>query len=369
MARHQVFDIPPPKVVVTEHQVLTVRCLCCGKETKAAAPKGAEKPVQYGPNILGLGLYLHAVHLLPCDRTAQIIQVVTGAPFSPGSLDRTVSKAHTCLADFDQNLESTLATVPVKHVDETGARVAGKLHWFHVRSNESMCRIFHHEKRGGVATGDLQSYQGVLVSDYFSSYVSLPCCTHVFCGAHLLRELRFVKDVLGQPWAGFLFGVLEMIVHECHRARARGQTKVRRARRLASNFDWWVKEGLKANSVNAIDAAEDADSAVAKSGSSSQAASPKARCLAKRLSERRDDYLRFLFDLSLPFTNNRAEQDIRMLKVKQKISGSFRTDTGADMFCRIRSYTATCRRQGMNLLECLKSVCAGRPILPSLQPA
>jgi len=184
----QVFEMPEPKIVVTEHQVATVRCHCCGKETQATAPEGVERPVQYGPNLLGFATYLHAVHLLPFARCSQIVQEVTSAPFSAGSLHQALRTAHHRLAEFDQAMEQALCSVPVKYVDETGCRVAGKLHWFHVRCTQSLCRLFRHEKRGGAreAVADLQDYRGTLVSDFWSSYVCLTGCRHVFCGAHLL---------------------------------------------------------------------------------------------------------------------------------------------------------------------------------------
>jgi len=162
----QVFEMPEPKILVTEHQVVTSRCSCCGKETQASAPAGVDKPVQYGPNLLGFATYLHVMHLLPFARCAQILQEITGAPFSAGSLHQALRTAHHRLADFDQALQAALSTVSVKYVDETGGRVAGKLHWFHVRCTPHLCRLFRHEKRGGVsaATADLQDYAGTLDS-------------------------------------------------------------------------------------------------------------------------------------------------------------------------------------------------------------
>ena len=355
VSRRQVFEMPEPKVVVTEHHIVTRRCACCNKETRAAVPAGAEKPVQYGPNLLGYATYLHVVHLIPYARCAQILRETTGAPFSAGSLHQAIRTAHGRLADFDQALQKALAdvdVVPVKYVDETGGRVAGKLHWFHVRCTERLCRLFRHEKRGGEAVvADLQAYRGTLVSDFWSSYVSLPC-KHVFCGAHVLRELTFVHEVQGQGWARGLISVLEKAVSACHRARARGSQKVWNANRLAARFRFWVKQGRLANAPHLTTATSKVS---------------KARCLADRLWDRQEDYLRFLYDLSLPFTNNLSEQAIRMFKVKSKISGCFRTTEGADRFCRIRSYTATCQRQGLSVLDCLRSIFTGEITMPALR--
>lgn len=360
-SRRQVFEMPEPKVFVTEHRVVTLACSCCGHETSAAFPKGVDQPVQYGPNLLGFAAYLHSAHLVPYARCAQIVQDVTGAPFSVGTLNRALRVAYERLASFEQGVKEALADAsltPVKHVDETGGRIAGKLHWFHVRCTDSLCWLFRHEKRGGKAVEDLHSYTGTLVSDFWSSYVSL-LCEHLFCGAHLLRELTFVFEVLKQPWAASLKAELESAVDGCHAARARGYARVNPranpklwdARAVARRFDQWVQEGLKANPLI---------KGISKS---------KARRLAERLSAYKDDYLRFLFDLTLPFTNNEAERDLRMFKVKGKISGCFRTTQGADIYCRIRSYTQTCHKQGLKLLDCLRSVFAAEPIMPSLKHA
>jgi len=350
-SRRQVFEIPEPKIIVTEHRAVTLACPDCGHETGAAFPEGVGQPVQYGPNLLGFATYLHSAHLIPYARCAEIVRDVTAAPFSPGSLHRAVRFAYDRLAPFEESVKGGLTNVSVKHVDETGGRVAGKLHWFHVRCTDSVTWLFRHEKRGGKAAEDLLDYTGTLVSDFWSSYVSL-ACEHVFCGAHLLRELTFVSEVLHQPWAGSLLEELESAVEGCHAARARGASRLWDARAVERRFDRCVAEGLRANPLP--------QRGIPKS---------KARCLAERLSVYRDDYLRFLFDLSLPFTNNQAERDLRMFKVKGKISGCFRTVEGADLFCRLRSYVATCQKQGRNVLDCLRSIYAGPLVMPRLNHA
>lgn len=167
-SRRQIFEMPEPSVFVTEHRAATLVCSCCGHETSAAFPEGIEHPVQYGPNLLGFAVYLHSTHLVPYARCAQIVQDVTGAPFSTGTLNRALRVAYDRLAPFEHSLKEVLADAsltPVKHVDETGGRVAGKLHWFHVRCTDRLCWLFRHEKRGGKAVEDLHSYTGILVSD------------------------------------------------------------------------------------------------------------------------------------------------------------------------------------------------------------
>jgi transposase len=354
--RRQTFEMPVPRVLVTEHRVVTVGCPCCGKETTGSFPEGVDHPVQYGPKLLGFATYLHAVHLLPYARCAQIVQDVTGTPFSPGSLNRALKVGADRLGDFEQQIKKAVADVSLLHVDETGGRVAGKLNWFHVRCTDTLCYLFRHAKRGKEAVSDLLTYSGRLVSDFYSNYVTLNCA-HQFCGAHLLRDLTYAHSVLEQSWAGSLKTVLEGMVGACHRARERGAKKVSNATGYVRRFDRCVAEGLRQNPLPP------------KPPGRKRIARGKVRCLLDRLTDYRHEYLGFLFDLSLPFTNNEAERGVRMFKVKGKVSGCFRTEAGADLFCRLRSYTQTCQKQGMHLLDCFRSLFTRTPILPSLQPA
>jgi len=356
-SRRQVFEMPTPKILVTEHRVLTVSCSCCGKESSGAFPEQVKHPVQYGPSLLGFATYLHSVHLLPYQRCATIVRELTDSPFSCGSLHRALIAGSECLNTFDQKLQQALPQAPLLHADETGSRVDGKLHWIHVRCTKTLCRLFLHKKRGGEATNDLDSYRGCLVSDFYQSYVRLSC-SHQFCGAHLLRELTFAHEVLKQEWAGSLKKVLEQMVSSCHATRARGEVRVDTMDDLVGQFDALVREGLALNPLPET-----------RRKVRGRPAKGKVRCLLERLRDYQNQCLAFLFDLSLPFTNNEAERDLRMLKVKGKVSGCFRTVTGADVFCRLRSYILTCQKQGMAVLECLRSLFAGNPILPNLNPA
>jgi len=355
--RRQVFEMPQPKVIVTEHRRVSVACPCCGKESGGTFPTGVEHPVQYGPNLLGFATYLSSVHLLPFARCAKIIQDITGTPFGAGSLSHALETAFTRLAPFSEQLNAALQQTDHQHADETGCRVAGKLHWVHVRSTTTLCRLFVHEKRGSDAVGDLASYRGCLMSDFYSSYVRLSCA-HQFCGAHLLRELTFVQEVLGQSWAGSLKEVIEQMVSACHDTREQGRIVVEQTGSLVGRFRFLVAEGLASNPLPEL-----------RRTGRGRPGKGKIRCLLERLRDYEDGYLAFLFDLSLPFTNNEAERDLRMVKVKGKISGCFRTVTGASVFCRLRSYVLTCQKQGMALLDCLRSVFIGSPLWPSLNPA
>ncbi len=355
----QVFEIPEPKIIVTEHRAFSVTCPCCAKEVKANFPKGVEQAVQYGPRILGFATYLSADHLVPYARVVKIIQEFTGVAFSQGTLGTALQSAFVALESFEVRLILALRRVGILHVDETGGWVNKTRYWFHVRCSKTLTYLFCHKNRGKEATDDLLTYTGRLVSDFFASYKDLDCL-HQFCMAHICRELVGVYEKTKQSWALALKEHLEWCNKACHAARERGSAKVWNARILRGEYDEFVKAGIRANPLAP---------AIwnAKKGKSTPAALSPARALLERLRDYRDDCLAFLFDLSIPFTNNEAERGVRMLKVKGKISGCFRTLVGATVFCRLRSYLQTCGKQGLNRLECLCSVFQGEPILPALQ--
>jgi transposase len=347
LCRRQVFEMPEPRVVVTEHRSACVTCPACGKHCRGSFPQGIDQPVQYGPNLLGFATYLNGVHLLPFDRCAQVVRDVTGVPFSPGSLARALKTAHQALAPFETQVKAALMKAPVLHVDETGSRVNGKLQWFHVRCTGDLCLLFRHERRGGVATEDLADYKGTLVSDFWSSYVKLSC-RHAFCGAHLLRELTFQHQVKSQEWAKQMTAVFEQAVAACHKAREVGADVAEGRDHLNHEYEYWVAEGLRCNPPPLTGRAT------------------KTVCLLERLRDYPNSCRRFLNELSIPFTNNEAERDLRMLKVKGKISGCFRTTEGADKHARLRSYAITCRKQKLPLLPCLTSIFRAQLIYPAI---
>ena len=352
----QVFEMPEPKVQVTEHRALKVVCPCCQAKVQADFPQGVNQPVQYGPRILGFGVYLHADHLIPLVRSALIVQRLTGAPFCSGTLNSAMKVAFQGLEVFEEQVQQTLSQEPLLHVDETSSRVAGERYWFHVRCTSHLTYLFCHKQRGAEAIKDLLSYRGRLVSDFLSNYVTLGC-SHQFCMAHVCRELVGVFEQTGKAWATELKEHLEKCNVACHRARERGSPKLWNARALALEFDRLVELGSLAHPPPTPIPGK------------RKSRRSKARALVDRLRDYRDECVGFLFDLSLPFTNNQAERDVRMLKVKGKVSGCFRRVEGAVRFCRVRSYLQTCGKQGLDRLDCLRSLFAGQPIMPSFQRA
>jgi transposase len=352
----QVFEMPEPKVQVTEHRALKVICPCCQAKVQADFPSGVNQPVQYGPRILGFGVYLHADHLIPLFRSALIVQRLTGALFNSSTLHNAMKVAYQGLEVFEEQVQQALSQEAILHVDETSSRVAGTRYWFHVRCTSHLTYLFCHAKRGGEAVEDLLAYRGRLVSDFFSNYVTLDC-KHQFCMAHICRELVGVFEQTGQVWAKELKEHLEKCLAACHRARERGSPKLWSARKLSLEFKRLVELGSLAHPPPVP------------SSSKKKPRRSKARALVDRLRDYRDECLGFLFDLSIPFTNNQAERDVRMLKVKGKVSGCFRRLEGAVRFCRVRSYLQTCGKQGLDRLDCLRSLFAGAPIMPAFDPA
>ena len=349
--RRQVFEMPDPKVIVTEHRACKVVCPCCGKQNQGAFPDLVKQPVQYGANLLGFACYLHSQHLLPYARTAQIVNDITGAPFSAGTLHTALRTAFERLLPFEEQVKVALQVAEKVHADETGGRVDKSLHWFHVRATERLTYLFCHVNRGKKAVEDLLSYHGLLISDFFCNYVSLSCA-HQYCMAHICRELLGAYELTKEECFLSLKEHLEYCHAACERARARGAKKLWNARPLADEFANLIEKGLEKTPLI---------SGVKKRS--------KARCLLDRLDEHYDACIGFLFDLTIPFTNNEAERDLRMLKVKGKISGCFRTFSGAEHFCRVRSYLQSCGKQGLNRLDCLRSIFANAPIMPQFTSA
>lgn len=350
--RRQVFDIPQPVLEVLEHRAHSLVCPCCAAKVNADFPAGVDQPVQYGPNVVGLALYLHVQHLVPFARTAQIVGEVSGARLCQGTLHNALERGFVRLAPFEKDLQEALADAPILHVDETGVRQSKRRHWIHTRCTDQLCWLFAHARRGGAQVmADLAHYKGTLVSDFWGSYVGLDC-RHQFCVAHLCRELQGVFELTKQPWAKDLKELLLYANAACHRARERGSPRLWNASAWAAQYDFLVQEGLRQSPRDA-----------------SRKKQSKARNLVERLRDYHSECLGFLFDLSLPFTNNEAERSLRMVKVRAKVSGGFRTTAGVERFCRLRSYTQTCAKQELNVLRCIQSLFAGLPIMPSLTPA
>ncbi|MHB8451178.1 MAG: IS66 family transposase, partial [Mycobacteriales bacterium] len=364
--RRQVVDLPEIHPRVVEHQLMNRACRCGRVVEPTAAdgvPAGLGGPVQYGPGVRALAVYLLAAQHLPVARTAELLREVLGLPVSEGSLVTWYAAAADGLEGFTEAVKTGLTQAAVLGADETGARVEGRLAWIHsLRTDElTWYEVFTGAGARGTramrAIGVLPALgaQTVLVSDFWSPYWEFTL-THQVCAAHLGRELTAAADVAGQSdWATGLDTVLTEMIVAAHEARTRGAPAVTPARRkrLRARYTDLLALGWAANPDY---------EPVGKT----RRKRPKHVNLLDRLDTHREEVWRFLDDTTIPATNNGSEQDIRMVKVRLKVCGGLRTLAGAQAFCRLRSYLSTARKQRQSALAVLRQLCAGVPWIPAI---
>lgn len=351
----QIFDLPPIAMQVSEHRAECKWCPACAKWITARFPAAVSAPVQYGPGMQSVMSYLNIAQLLPCERTAEVCQDLFGHRPSAGSVVRAVGRCAEKVAPAVDRIAGVLRETKHLHADETGVRCAAHTEWIHVASNATHTLYHHSPKRGREgfeAGGVLPDYCGNLITDFWGSYDTLDQCGHSRCNAHLLRELTaFSED--GQRWAEGLIAALLAMKQAADDARQRGRKQMAPVtlKPLLADYDRWICKGLKAHPEVAKPA-----------GKRGRAKQTKEHNLLARMSDKREEVLRFAHDLEVPFDNNQAERDLRMIKVQQKVSGCFRSEGGARMFCAIRSYLSTARKHGLNLMDSIKSAFAGLPV-------
>ena len=364
--RRQVFDLPPLQVAVSEHRAERKRCPDCGQLNAAEFPAAVTQPVQYGPRLQAVAAYLRSYGLLPYQRTAELFADLFSTPVSAGTLVTINDRCGERLSGLNEALRAAVSAQPVVCFDETGMSIGGELHWLHVASTELLTYYEGHAKRGReafAAIAILPNFGGTAVPDNWQSYFGYPC-SHGLCSGHHLRELTFIHEQYGQDWAPALIELLVAIKGAVDSAvqeqRPQLQESVRE--RFVAAYHRIINAGLRANP-----APPEAPGSPKKRGRKKQS---KARNLLLRLASRWRQVLAFMDDFGVLFDNNQAERDLRMMKVQQKISGTFRSAEGAVAFCRTRSYISTIRKNGLNVLEALTSVFAGHPMTPPcLKPA
>lgn len=319
--KRQVFEIPVPTIEVIEHQADVKICLC-GHTTTATFPKNVTAPVQYGSRIKSLAVYLSNQQLIPEDRLQQLFSDVFELEISTGTLASINQKFSALIKTQQDDVLTLLKNAPVKNLDETGFRIGAKTQWLHVISNDKMTHYRVSPKRKEL----LNDITGVVIHDHWKPYFQMTGVQHALCNAHHLRELKALEEIEKESWA----------VRMARLLRASARFKNPPIRRISSCYDLIVRQGLEFHN---------AQSALGKR---------KKRVghnLLVRLSNFKDAVLRFVTHSLVPFTNNQAEQDIRMMKVKQKISGGFRTTNGADAFCAIRGFISTKRKQNKKIFR------------------
>ncbi len=356
--RRQVVELPPVKPHVIEHRAEIKRCPDCGAETSGSFPVGVEAPVQYGPGVATVAVYLNQEQLVPLERTCETMAELFGCPLSERTVESAVAECHQQLAETEAAIRRGIEQSSVAHFDETGMNVGGKTAWLHVASTPSLTFYAPHKKRGHEAMeaiGVLPSFRGRAVHDGLTSYWQYDQCEHALCNAHHLRKLTFVEEQLGQGWAKELKGLLGQIKQAVDESRRQGLLALssEEKREFESRYDGILDAGLKMNPPPEP------------TGKRGRPKRGKAGSLVDRLREHKGATLAFMEDFAVPFDNNQAERDIRMTKVREKISGCFRTPTGADRFCRIRGYISTLRKQRLPILSALSQAVAGTPTTPA----
>jgi transposase len=366
VVRRQVFDLPPMKLEVVEHQSQIKPCPACHHTNKGQFPIGVEATVQYGEAIRSLAVYLMNYQLLPFERASELIEDLLGCRMSVATLNDSIKRAYEELEQTQEIIKQSIAKAAVANFDETGFYIAGNRRWLHVASTDTLTHYQWHQYRGNRATeqiGILPVFEGRAVHDGLSSYHKYECL-HSLCNAHHLRELIFIEERENQGWAGEMKKLLLEIKQSVEEARAKGleSLKLRVIKAYEERYEKLIQEGLAATSTSQLAVAQYEQPK--KRGRKKQS---KAKNLVDRLSKYREEVLAFMYDFRVPFDNNQAERDLRMMKVQQKISGCFRSEQGASYFCRIRSYISTVKKQGGNVLEMIKGVFKGTPSLPNLE--
>lgn len=357
--KRQDFDVPEVRLVVTEFQGEVKTCPVCGRVNAAAFPEGVRQPTQYGPHLRAQLVYLNAYQCIPLARTAEIVGEFYHQPISEGTVAAAVAQAAQAVTPVNTQVKAylTQTDTPV-HFDETGARVNGKLAWVHSASTERATCYAIHPKRGKEAMnaiGILPERQGWSIHDAWLPYLNYPQAKHGLCNAHLVRELVFLIERHAQNWAkDFLDLLLDM---KCHVENAKrwGQPALcsQDLSFYEQCYDRIVENGMRANPAP-----------TRQPNQWGRLKQSPARNLLERLHSHKAKVLAFVYDFTVPFDNNLAERDIRMVKVQQKVSGGFRCVDGANVFCQLRSYISTANKNGQRVLSVLFRAFVGMPFLP-----
>jgi len=329
--KRQVFDLPQPKLEITEYQIFKASCPVCGKEQKGVTPEGVNAPAQYGNKVKAFAVLLNVHYKLPFKKIQLLFSDLFGYPINESTISLAGEKCYEKLEESERIIKSKIIAENVVHADETGLRTAGKLHWLHTATTRLYTYLFVHEKRGAGAIQSnksvLRDYIGWLVHDCWGSYFNLEKLKHAICGAHILRELEGLIETRKTKWAkvfkSFLLSVYKMPFEE----------RVKRRKHIESRYDRICEIGEKAESPP-----------VKTTGRKGRYKRTRGRNLVERLIREKDAVLAFAFNKEVPFTNNLAERDIRPAKVKQKISNCFRTFKGAEIYARIEGFISTVRK-------------------------
>ena len=355
--RRQLIELPEIRMYTTEYQAHTKICPCCSNKTKAEFPKGIKATTQYGDNLKSFISYCNSYQMLPYERISELIEDLVSHKISVGSIYNFLQTQYEELYLFQQNVKKELLKEEVIHSDETGINIQGKLHWIHVASSSYLTYYQLHKKRGKIAMDDmgiLANYKGTAVHDHWRAYNQYTC-NHAYCNAHVLRELTRTSEVENVQWSRDMFNSLTQMNVAVHKAKDKNKES------LSSNqIKKFTKKYTKiCNSANNYYPPPENEKI-----SRGRPKQKKGKNLLDRLLKYQKETLRFLNDFKVPFTNNLAERDLRMIKVKEKISGCFASFHGGEIFCRIRSYISTLKKNNFPVLQGLKDALEGKSYVP-----
>jgi transposase len=357
--KRQEYELPPIRLLVTEHQVEVKCCPHCGNENRAEFPAGITQPTQYGPDFKALLVYLNQKQFIPLERVAEFCVDVIDQAVGAGTIVEACHQACQLVEPVNARIKQYLIeTDEAVHFDETGLRVEQSNYWVHSAGTERATNYHLDKKRGSVGidhAGILPERTGKCVHDDWAAYYTYQNADHASCNTHHLREFAFLQERYPQDWEDAMVEHLLFIKKTVAEAVARGQPCLPQGQLMAfeTRYDELVQQGLALNPVP--------ERPPGKRGKLKQ---PPQKNLLDRLRDHKAAVLAFMYDFKAPFDNNLAERDIRMVKLKQKISGCFRSEDGAKVFCSIRGYLSTARKNGVSAFEALKWAMYRLPYAP-----
>jgi len=355
--KRQVFDLPPIKVEVTEHRAEEKLCPHCGHKNEASFPEDVSQPTQYGPRIKAVCTYLSQYQLLPYERTSELFSDLFGTSLSAATIVNANRVCFEALESVEDNIKQQIIVSPVVHFDETGMYVDVSRWWLHVASTKYLTYYAAHPRRGKAATDEidiLPNFKGTAVHDCWNTYFKYKC-DHGLCNVHHLRDLKAVEELNIQKWTINMTSLLMEIKKTVDiKKLVADKLEQNKINGFKKRYDRIIKAGLGQNPIAKV------RDGTKKRGRIKQS---KAKNLLDRLKVHWRETLAFMYDFSIPFDNSQAERDVRMMKVQQKISGTFRSVDGAKTFCRIRGYISTVRKNSFSVIDAIQAAFEGKPFM------
>lgn len=344
--KRQVFELPSPQIIVTEHRVEVKKCPGCKALLQGSFPETIKAPVQYGARIRAVAAYLHHQHFIPEDRLSEVLFDLFGCRITPGTIANITNTLAQIIEPVVAEIATEVKTAPIKHLDETGLRIGAQTKWLHVVSTSTL--TWYRVAQGRKDIEVLADLKGVVVHDHWNPYYQLEGVKHALCNAHHLRELKALEEIEQESWAKSMKKLLLLACSYQHRYPDGIPKSI--VARLNQLYEQIFQRGLDFHSCQPP---------LTRNGKRGRVKRRVGHNLLLRFDSNRGDVLRFLTEPEVPFTNNQAERDLRMMKCKQKISGGFRSFDFAVSFAHIRSFLSTASKHGLNILAVLTDALLG----------